>query len=90
MGSERDTGAKDKGGQVTQAPNRRFSVNEEVGPFVISVGFTQDHTGAWTVPFEAFVSARGRSGTELDGHLYNLGVAVSGLMQGKPIQEKTK
>ena len=81
MGSERNTGAEDKGGQVTQAPNRRFSVNEQVGPFVVTVGFTQDHRGDWTVPFEAFISARGRSGTELDEHLYNIGVAASKMMQ---------
>jgi hypothetical protein len=70
-------------GREVKAPNRRYSVNEEVGPFVITVGFTQDHTGAWTVPFEAFVSARGRSGTELDEHLYNVGVAISKIMQGE-------
>ena len=64
-------------------PNRRYSVNEQVGPFVVTVGFKQDHNGEWTVPFEAFVSSRGRSGTELDDHLYNLGVAVSKLMQNR-------
>lgn len=72
---------EDTGGEVTQAPNRRFSVNEQVGPFVVTVGFTQDHRGEWTVPFEAFISARGRSGTELDEHLYNIGVAASKMMQ---------
>lgn len=75
--------AKDQGREVVKAPNRRFSVNEQVGPFVISVGFTQDHTGAWTVPFEAFISARGRSGTELDEYLYDVGVKISKLMQNK-------
>ena len=73
--------AKDQGREV-KAPNRRFSVNEQVGPFVVTVGFTQDHRGDWTVPFEAFISARGRSGTELDEHLYNIGVQISHLMQG--------
>ena len=66
-----------------KAPNRRFSVNEQVGPFVVTVGFTQDHTGAWTVPFEAFITARGRSGTELDDHLYDMGTKISRLMQGR-------
>jgi hypothetical protein len=68
---------------MSVAPNRRFSVNEQVGPFVVTVGFTQDHRGDWTVPFEAFISARGRSGTELDEHLYNVGVKLSLLMQGE-------
>jgi len=72
-----------EGSEVMQAPNRRFSVNEGVGPFVISVGFTQDHTGAWTVPYEAFISSRGRSGTELDDHLYEIGVRISKIMQGE-------
>ena len=71
-----------EGGEV-KAPNRRFSVNEQVGPFVVTVGFTQDHRGEWTVPFEAFISARGRSGTELDEHLYDVGVKISRLMQGE-------
>ena len=71
-----------EGREVITAPNRRFSVNEQVGPFVVTVGFTQDHRGDWTVPFEAFISARGRSGTELDEHLYNIGVQISHLMQG--------
>ena len=66
-----------------KAPNRRFSVNEGVGPFVITVGFTEDHTGAWTVPYEAFISSRGRSGTELDDHLYEIGVRISKIMQGE-------
>ena len=73
--------ARPEGGEVSVAPNRRFSVNEQVGPFVVTVGFTQDHRGDWTVPFEAFISARGRSGTELDEHLYNIGVAASKMMQ---------
>jgi len=80
---ERDAGTEDKGSEVTQAPTRRFSVNEQVGPFVVTVGFTQDHRGDWTVPFEAFISARGRSGTELDEHLYDVGVKLSRLMQGE-------
>ena len=75
--------ATPEGGQMSIAPNRRYSVNEQVGPFVVTVGFTCDHRGEWTVPFEAFVSARGRSGTELDDHLYEIGVRISKIMQGE-------
>lgn len=64
-------------------PDRRFTVTEQVGPFAVSVGFKQDHLGNWTIPFEVFVTARGKSGTELDGHLYEIGVAASAMMQGK-------
>ena len=68
---------------MTQVPKRRLCVTEQVGPFAVSVGFTQDHTGEWTVPCEVFVTARGKSGTELDAHLYDIGVKASKLMQGK-------
>ena len=64
-------------------PNRRLTVTEQIGPFAVSVGFKQDHQGEWTIPFEVFVSARGKSGSELDGHLYEIGVAASKMMQGK-------
>lgn len=63
-------------------PDRRFTVTEQVGPFAVSVGFKQDHLGNWTIPFEVFVTARGKSGTELDSHLYEIGVRASKLMQG--------
>jgi hypothetical protein len=52
-----------------------------VGPFTVSVGFKQDHTGEWNIPFEVFITSRGKSGTELDGHLYEIGVASSKIMQ---------
>lgn len=65
------------------APNRRHSVTQQVGPFAVTVGFTQDHTGAWTVPFEVFITARGKSGTELDELLYEMGTTASAMMQGK-------
>ena len=49
----------------------------------MSVGFLQDAHGEWTIPCEVFVQARGKSGTELDGYLYDIGVKVSKLMQGE-------
>lgn len=64
-------------------PPRRFTTTEQVGPFAVSVGFKQDHLGNWTIPFEVFVTARGKSGTELDGHLYEIGIAASKMMQHK-------
>ena len=64
-------------------PDRRFTVTEQIGPFAVSVGFKQDHLGEWTIPFEVFVTARGKSGTELDDHLYEIGLRASKLMQGE-------
>ena len=62
-------------------PNRRLTVTEQIGPFAVSVGFKQDHLGEWTIPFEVFVTARGKSGTELDDYLYEIGVVASKTMQ---------
>lgn len=64
-------------------PDRRYTETQQIGPFAVSVGFRQDHLGNWTIPFEVFVTARGKSGTDLDGHLYEIGVAASAIMQGK-------
>jgi len=64
-------------------PDRRYTTTEQVGPFAVSVGFKQDHLGNWTIPFEVFVTARGKSGTELDSHLYEIGIAASKMMQGE-------
>jgi len=64
-------------------PNRRLCVTNQVGPFAVSVGFTQDVNGDWTVPCEVFVTTRGKSGTDLENHLYEIGVAASKLMQGE-------
>lgn len=64
-------------------PNRRASVTQQVGQFAVTVGFKQDHTGEWTVPFEVFITQRGRSGSELDETLYELGVTASKIMQGE-------
>jgi len=58
-------------------------VTEQIGPFSVSVGFVPGEDGEWSRPCEVFITARGKSGTELDGHLYELGVAVSKLMQGE-------
>lgn len=68
---------------MIELPKRRLCVTEQVGPFAVSVGFIQDHAGEWSIPCEVFVTARGKSGTELDGHLYDIGVKVSKLMQAK-------
>jgi len=64
-------------------PNRRLCVTEQIGPFAVSVGFVPDKDGGWVVPAEVFITSRGKTGTELDGHLYELGVAVSKMMQGE-------
>ena len=59
-------------------PNRRPCITETVGPFAVSVGFDP-----WGRPFEVFISARAKSGTELQQHLYDLGVTASKIMQGE-------
>ncbi len=66
---------------MTDLPNRRPVVHERVGKFIISVGF-HPRTGH---PIEMFISKRGKSGTELDDHLYDIGVAASKIMQGEEL-----
>lgn len=61
-------------------PSRRRCVNVEVGPFVIAVGFTEDHS-----PCEVFFTARGKSGTDIDDLLYEMGVAISKTMQHEAV-----
>ncbi len=60
-------------------PTRRPCVHERVGPFIVTVGFHPE-TGQ---PCEVFISKRAKCGTELDDHLYELGVTASKLMQGE-------
>ncbi len=60
-------------------PNRRPCVHEKVGPFIVTVGF-DPRDGK---PCEVFISKRAKTGTELDDHLYQLGVTASKLMQGE-------
>lgn len=68
---------------MTDLPNRRPCVNVGIGErdgremFVASVGFNPE-TGA---PCEVFITARGKSGTDVDQLLYELGVSVSKIMQ---------
>jgi len=74
-------GNETEGCQEVTIPTRRLTITNQVGPFAVSVGFKQDHTGEWTIPFEVFITSRGKSGTELDDHLYGIGVAASKTMQ---------
>lgn len=59
-------------------PTRRPCVHKDVGPFTATIGFGQDGK-----PCEVFISKRAKTGTELDDHLYELGVAISKEMQGE-------
>lgn len=63
---------------MTDLPTRRPCVSSDVGPFTISVGFVDDR------PVEFFVTARGKSGTDLDNWLYEFGVTASKIMQHEP------
>lgn len=65
----------------SELPARRYCVTEQVGPFSVSVGFVRGNLGEWDVPAEVFITARGKSGTELEAHLYAIGVAASKIMQ---------
>lgn len=61
-------------------PNRRPSATASVGPFAVTVGFDP----RTNTPCEIFIVARGKSGTDIDHILYDLGVTASKIMQGEP------
>lgn len=64
-------------------PNRRPAQTSSVGPFAVTVSYHP----VTQAPVEVFVTARAKSGTELEQHLYDLGVTASRMMQGKPHAE---
>jgi len=61
----------------THPKNRRLCVTADVGPFSVSVGFDDDGRA-----IEVFMTGRGKTGTALNDHLYDLGVTVSKIIQG--------
>jgi hypothetical protein len=63
---------------------RTLRVAEDAGPFVASVSFKfNKESGEWDIPHSVFIEGRGRSGTELDNWLNELGVKLSKILQGK-------
>jgi len=60
-------------------PNRRPHIGGSAGPFRFTVSF-HPVTGA---PVEVFINERAKIGTELEAHLYDLGVKISKVMQGE-------
>ena len=64
---------------ASDLPTRRHQISETLGPCIVSGGF-DPRDGK---PCEVFVTKRAKSGTDLDGHLYDLGVAASKIMQGE-------
>lgn len=66
-------------------PNRRPCITERVGKFAITVSFMPDRRAKDLCgqPIEVFVTKRGRSGTELEEDLYDLGATASRLMHKK-------
>ena len=80
---------------MNEPPNRRLSVPEEVNgagfSFAVPIGF--DPT--FGTPCEVFLTKRGKSGSELEATLYQLGVHASKIMQeydvsGKKIERLRK
>ena len=66
---------------MSDPPNRRPSITDEVVgdgfEFAVTVGFDP----AYGNPCEVFLTKRGKSGTELEATLYELGVLASKIMQ---------
>ena len=66
-------------------PNRRQCRTVSIGPFAATVSFLPhpDNPQLCGPPCEVFITDRGKSGSQLDEDLYELGVMVSKLMQGE-------
>lgn len=65
-------------------PWRRPCVTEEVDNFSVTVSYDpRELVRGRIVPCEVFMSQRAKSGSELEEHQYELGVAASKLMQGE-------
>ena len=64
--------------EILKLPNRRMSVTESTKHFHFTISV--DHRG---VPVEFFVVGRGKTGTELDDEMYEMGVKVSRMMRGE-------
>ena len=68
---------------MSDPPNRRTSFTDEVTgegyEFAVTVGFDPAFGNAC----EVFLTKRGKSGTELEATLYELGVLASKMMQEK-------
>lgn len=64
---------------MSELPHRRKAENFDIGPFIISVGFDPQTEK----PCEVFFVARGKSGTQLDDWLYEMGVTISKIMQNE-------
>ena len=66
---------------MSDPPNRRPSITDEVVgdgyEFAVTVGFDPEFGNAC----EVFLTKRGKSGTELEATLYELGVLASKIMQ---------
>ncbi len=72
-------------GTMAELPTRRELLSYEFGPFVMSVGFCPTTKQVC----EIWYSMRGKSGTELDGYLYEMGVTASKLIQGEEVWPST-
>ena len=66
---------------MSDPPNRRPSITDEVVgdgfEFAVTVGFDPEFGN----PCEVFMTKRGKSGTELEATMYELGVLASKIMQ---------
>ena len=61
-------------------PNRRPCITTELGGFAVTVGFNPLNNYE---PCEVFITARAKSGTELEAWQYETGVEASKIMQGE-------
>ncbi|NBW13426.1 MAG: hypothetical protein EBR82_36000 [Caulobacteraceae bacterium] len=64
--------------------NRMLRLATDIGPFTLSASFAFNKvTGEWDVPDSFFIDARGKEGTEISGHLDEMGRQISRWAKGR-------
>jgi|TARA_R110000744_G_scaffold186944_1_gene306341 sulfopyruvate decarboxylase TPP-binding subunit len=74
---------------MNEPPNRRPSITDEVSGEGFSLAVTVGFDPHFGNPCEVFMTKRGKSGTELEATLYELGVLASKIMQENDTSAQT-
>ena len=72
-----------RGNAIHMLQNRRHCINIDIDQFVLSIGYDPQTSRC----FEAFLSHRGKSGTQLESTLAKIGVMISKAIQGEDLYD---
>ena len=72
-----------RGNAIHMLQNRRHCINIDIDQFVLSIGYDPQTSRCC----EAFLSHRGKSGTQLESTLAKIGVLISKAIQGEDLYD---